>query len=612
MPHDTSPFIRVATLDELQQKGCIVVRGEDRPIAVFHHDGQVRAVDNRCPHMGFPLSKGTVTDGILTCHWHHARFDLSSGCTFDLFADDVPTSAVEIRNNADGVAEVWVSSRINSGDEQKHGRRRLQEGLAQSIGLIIAKSSIALLRSRTPAAELVREGALFGARYRDGWASGMTILTAMANVLPYIGEEEQFLALYQGLRHVSGDCSGQVPRRDRYPLEGNDASLETLKRWFRYWTVVRHRDAAERTLLTAIQTGASQAELADMMFCAATDRYYSDTGHALDAINKAFELLDIIGWEHVAAILPTTVRQLVGARGGEELNSWRHPIDLTDILERTFLQLPEYSRQGEGKQWNSEAELATQLLAEDPALIVQAIATAIIEGARPHQLSKALCYAAALRIAHFGTANEFGDWVTALHTFTYCNALHQGIKRMGSNCSPEVGRGVFHGAMSIYLDRFLNVPPTPLPTITSDSATPAAMEELQTEFLAALDSQQQVDAAANVAARYLSSRHPIQPFKSSSPALSGVSLPLPIQPLLSTLARGVLREDADFHTFQMLEASIQQYHEWGDTPQGQHILIALARYLAAHSPTQRTQLQTAEIALRLHRGEALHGSDAGE
>ena len=48
--------------------------------------------------MGFPLERGSVADGILTCHWHHARFDLESGCTFDLWADDVPICPVEVRN----------------------------------------------------------------------------------------------------------------------------------------------------------------------------------------------------------------------------------------------------------------------------------------------------------------------------------------------------------------------------------------------------------------------------------------------------------------------------------------------------------------------------------
>jgi nitrite reductase/ring-hydroxylating ferredoxin subunit len=69
-------------------RGCKVVAGADRPIAVFVDAGVIRPVYNRCPHMGFPLDRGTVKDGILTCHWHEARFDLASGRTFDLWADD--------------------------------------------------------------------------------------------------------------------------------------------------------------------------------------------------------------------------------------------------------------------------------------------------------------------------------------------------------------------------------------------------------------------------------------------------------------------------------------------------------------------------------------------
>jgi hypothetical protein len=36
-----------------------------------------------------------------------------------------------------------------------------------------------------------------------------------------------------------------------------------------------------------------------------------------------------------------------------------------------------------------------------------------------------------------------------------------------------------------------------------------------------------------------------------------------------------------------------------------HVLVAAARYLAAHSPTMRAQGQTYQIALRLNRGEPM-------
>ena len=79
-----------------------------------------------------------------------------------------------------------------------------------------------------------------------------------------------------------------------------------------------------------------------------------------------------------------------------------------------------------------------------------------------------------------------------------------------------------------------------------------------------------------------------------------------VQALIVTLARALLREDAGFHAYQALDAAVRQFGEWGNTDEGRHILIAVARYLAAHSPTERAELQTAEIARRLMRGGELH------
>ena len=93
-------FTIAASLEELKAKGRLVVHGAHRPILVVYDRGRVFALDNRCPHMGFPLERGSLEDGVLTCHWHHARFDLASGCTFDLWADDVPICPVETREGS--------------------------------------------------------------------------------------------------------------------------------------------------------------------------------------------------------------------------------------------------------------------------------------------------------------------------------------------------------------------------------------------------------------------------------------------------------------------------------------------------------------------------------
>ena len=580
-------FVLAGSIEELKAKGRLVLHGSHRPILVIYDRGRVFALDNRCPHMGFPLERGSVEDGILTCHWHHARFDLESGCTFDLWADDVPIFPVELRNG-----QVWVKTTFGHADLAAHWRQRLADGLAHDLGLVIAKAVHGQLAADVPRADIVRQVALFGAENRDGWDVGLTILTALANLLPVLPEEDVYLALFHGARRVAADCDGEAPRRERAPL-GSRPDTATLKRWLRRWTIVRHREAAERTLLTAITARLSPEALADALVAAETERVFADSGHSLDFINKAFQCLDLIGWEHAAVLLPTVVGQMVAARGADESTAWRQPVDLIALCDKAASQLPELFAVGRGAHcWSDHAALARELLGDDPVTIIDALKAAIRAGAGPSDLGRSLAYGAALRVARFGNANEHTDWETAHHTFTYANAVHQMLKRIGTAHTDghvTAVRAVLHGAMALYLTRYLNVPPARIPGEDGEQLDdlPADVEAIRVALLGAFDRQRQVDLAARLVARHLKLGH--------SP-----------QALIATLARAVLREDAGFHAYQMLEAAVRQFTVWGDTDEGRHILIAAARYLAAHSPTERAALQTADIARRLMRGGELH------
>ena len=170
MAMPSSDFVRAGSLAELKARGRLVVHGRHPPILVIYDRGRVLALDNRCPHMGFPLDRGSLEDGILTCHWHHARFDLASGCTFDLWADDVPTYQVEVH----GTDEVWIKPSFGHGDPSRHWRRRFDEGLAHNLGLVIAKAVRGQLTAGVPSREILRQAALFAVRNRDGWGIGGT------------------------------------------------------------------------------------------------------------------------------------------------------------------------------------------------------------------------------------------------------------------------------------------------------------------------------------------------------------------------------------------------------------------------------------------------------
>jgi hypothetical protein len=65
-----------------------------------------------------------------------------------------------------------------------------------------------------------------------------------------------------------------------------------------------------------------------------------------------------------------------------------------------------------------------------------------------------------------------------------------------------------------------------------------------------------------------------------------------------------LREDRDFHTIQTMEEAFRQ-SELLEGTEARNVLIAAARYLAAHAPTVRAEGQTYHIARRLDRGEKL-------
>ena len=587
MDASNKEFVLVGSLEELKAEGRLVVQGGHRPILVIYDRGRVFALDNRCPHMGFPLERGSVEDGILTCHWHHARFDLESGCTFDLWADDIPICAVEVRNG-----DVWVTTTFGHPDPAAHWRQRLADGLAHDLDLVIAKAVHGQLAANVPMADIVRQVALFGAQNRDGWGVGLTILTALANLFPFLPEDEAYLALFHGARRVAADCHGEAPRRQRAPL-GSRPAPAALKRWLRLWTNVRHREAAERTLLTAIAAGVSPAVLADALLSAATERAFADTGHSLDFINKAFECLDLIGWEHAPALLPAIVGQMVAARGAEESTAWRQPVDLVALCEESASQMPELFAAGRSLQgWSNHAALTRELLGDDPAKIIAALKAAIRAGAAPADLGRSLAYGAALRVARFGNANEHADWETAHHVFTHANAVHQMLRRIGTadiDSHVTAMRAIMHGAMALYLARYLNVPPARIPGEDSDpfDDLPADMETIRAALLDAFDRQRQVDLAARLVARHLTLGH--------SP-----------QALIATLALALLREDAGFHAYQMLDAGVRQFSAWGNTGEGRQVLIAVARYLAAHSPTERGALQTADIARRLMRGVAIH------
>jgi nitrite reductase/ring-hydroxylating ferredoxin subunit len=582
---------RVGTIEELQAKGCLAGKVGSQPVCVFWSEGEAFAVDDRCPHMGFPLRRGTVENGLLTCHWHHARFDLASGGTLDPFADDVRAHSVEV----DG-ADVFVVLRAED-DPAGHHLRRLAEGLEQGSSLVLAKAVLGLMELLGPeegALAAVREGADFGLLNRaEGWGAGLSVLTAMANVLPALAPQDRPLALVHGLRFVSRNTRGHPPRFALPPLPATIPPAR-LASWYRRFIDTRNGDAAERALATAAAAGAMPEALIALMGVAVTDHVFIDGGHTIDFTNKAFELLGHLGWDRAEAVLPTLAQETAAAGRSEETGEWRHPHDLPGLLAPVQSAPAEHfhwpdAGPGSGTFDDKATEaLAWDVLGDDPAEIIAALDQAAQQGASAEQLARAVAYAAALRLTRFHTQNDHGDWDVVHHGFTTANATHQLINRAAT---PELLRGVYQAAMKVFLDRFLNIPPARLPSQHAAASVAPGFSQGRPELSglqACWDQEGMVDEAGAIVYGWLRDGGEVGA-------------------VLEALGSALLNEDADFHWYQTYEAAVRQAAAWpaGSEPVAL-ILAGTARFLAAHTPTRRELSQVVRIAARLRRGEALY------
>jgi hypothetical protein len=420
----------------------------------------------------------------------------------------------------------------------------------------------------------------------------MTTLTAVARLSPWLGETTLIYALTLAARKVAANCDGQPVRHSPGGLCGESFEEERLSHWMVHWAKVRHDDGVERTLLAALDSGLTREALNRLVFGSLQERVYADGGHALDLSNKAFELLDLIGWKHAAEILPLIVEYLTQSQSEEEQGAWRAPRDLIELIREAedYLRNHPSAKQPGGF---CPPDFYRELLKEDPSAILSAIAAAVTDGVPSVEITRHLTLAAAWRLARFPESNDIDDWFGPMHTFSFCNALYQVLARGGAGAS--VLRGMYHAAMSIYVDRFLNIPRAQLPDEALLEKLPSAAGLLREGILSCLDQRKGWSEVPNLVVRYLRLGHP--------------------EPdLVDTLTFATVREDLDFHKLQVIEAGVTQAQLWEPGSVERELLYtAVARHLAAHCPTRRSSSQSVAVALRLHRGEEIYsatGTDA--
>ncbi len=443
-----SNWVRAVALDDMSAGDARSFAHLDKRIALFRTSRGIFACDNRCPHQGYALVRGDVTDsggaGVLTCAWHNWKFELDTGrCRYG--GENVRTYPVQVRDGqvfvdvADPSAEVirpdLFASLTAAMDDLDVGR--------------LARDAMRLERIGTPLADVVREGVRYAApRAEYGWDHSLATLTDCLRLSQFFAESLRALPVIQGLSVAAQDQVRRPARPRPDPVDPVTAygSVDAALAAYPLLVDAERAEEAEALLRGLIAAGVAPAALRHMLLTAVTDHFLA-YGHSMIFAQKAFELLDHIGWQEADTVLSPLVPEMVLGTRYDKLpymrafgRAWREAEpDLAALAARAG------KTSASGFEWSAYHYALTDGAPQDA---LTALVTALRGGAGVTAVIDATSQAAAERLARFDIdldtddTNEWG-WLDVTHTLTYLSALRWA---WAADPSPQVLRGLFHAA----------------------------------------------------------------------------------------------------------------------------------------------------------------------
>ncbi len=308
-------WIDVLSTSELIAARKRLVRIDGKQILVMQTDYGVTACPNRCPHEGYPLSEGDLTDqGMLRCNWHNWTFDLVSGKTV-VGGDTLLQYPVKIENGRVFVSpegpdlqnerERALTSIVTALDDADHAR------LLRETARLIAADGDPLGAIRT-ALQWLAPRLKYGTTHAIAGAADWIALSRFATSQA----DERLAALGEILGHIADDGrrDGRFPYATDVRAWDPDALLAAI-------------EAADEPLAIAYARGALAAgmRLSDVFptLAEAALSHYADFGHSVIYVVKSTELAELLGPSSDEALLCLLVRHFCYATREDLLPEFR-------------------------------------------------------------------------------------------------------------------------------------------------------------------------------------------------------------------------------------------------------------------------------------------------
>ncbi len=413
-----SHWYEAGTIADLRKKGRLLFRHGPLQLAIFQVDEQIFAIDNRCPHEGYPLVEGKIAAGekVLTCNWHNWKFDLHSGrCLRG--SDNTRVYPTKSESGS-----IWVEIAPPNKEEIA---TRLLAGLKQAIAKQeygrIARTlarlhfnGIDLKRALIHAIENSYDRLEFGTTHA---------YAATADWLQLYQEsptnlESQIIALAEAIDHIAQDSL----RHPSYPYP--QTSREFSHAGFLDAVEKEDEEGALSQLRGAFNAGKSFADLEHSLTAAAL-AHYNDFGHSLIYVYKSRYLIEQLGSCVEQPLSLALGRSLCGATREDLLPEFRK---YTHYLDAASKQPPSSQQDVEdvedlfGLSVNRAMQWVVDKLQSHAPMAVFA---ALLEvNAR-----NLLCYDMGFQTASDRSVSDNVGWLDFTHAITFANAARMQCSR---------------------------------------------------------------------------------------------------------------------------------------------------------------------------------------
>ncbi|MBI1787783.1 MAG: Rieske (2Fe-2S) protein [Acidobacteria bacterium] len=544
---------------------------EGRSIALFNVEGQIYATDNQCPHMGYPLTRGAVRHGILTCDWHGRSFDLEGGGCFNYECDDLQTFPVDVRRD-----EIWIQvgdARYQRRDEHL---RLLWEGLLSEDRWTISKAIALLLKGGVPEEEIVKMALRHLGRHiasshgADGGGDVSRLINGLKVGRRY-QDADRLMALATAARSVAG---GAAERLEVVPLPGH-VEWNNIDRWTRMFSQDGQAGRIERCLYSACHQGHEDKVLPLLYECAVEPHFLGFADNLL-SLGYLAEVIETFGWEQSSELVCNLSAKLLGRRRGEPERFRRDAVGLMASMVPA-MEAPDPSPD-RVIDYDEDA-FAGALVSVNIQKSFDAVSAALKAGVKLDRLITTLVLLAADRMART-PVNVDAGWGALTTELNLAASLRTALRRGGDRVA---AKGLFHAAWLVFANRWLNIPVRPLAAPLGGGTLDAPNEDAGVRVI--------LDCIASLNVRDVG-RHVLEYLNAG---YSG-------DRLLHEMGRAMLWDDTNTETLPTLRTVFEEWELCSGHPARFQLLAGLARY-AADIRTNKDSGSATNTAMRFAEGK---------